>query len=231
MARVVAVGAPHHVTQRGNNRQPVFFSDLDRRFYMTLLRHHAACHGLRVLGWCLMTNHVHLVGVPEHASSLARALGRAHYEYTIYLNRGRKRSGHLWQNRFFSTPLDRDHTRVALRYVDLNPVRAGLVKQAVEHEWSSAVAHVEGRDAWGLPDRDIWRKMNRRRDWAEAIGDVMMDADQLARLRIAMRTGRPLGSDAFVRKLETQLQRPLQRRKSGPTKMANRALAAAQGAG
>ena len=115
MARVVAVGAPHHVTQRGNNRQQVFFSDLDRRFYLTLLRHHAECQGLRVLGWCLMTNHVYVVGIPQHERSLARTLGRAHYEYTIYLNRRRKRSGHLWQNRFFSTPLDRDPLRVALR--------------------------------------------------------------------------------------------------------------------
>ena len=96
IARVVAVGAPHHVTQRGNNRQQVFFTDLDRRVYMTLLRHQAARHDLHVLGWCLMPNHVHIVAIPEHEHSLARALGRAHYHYTIYLNRKRIRSGHLW---------------------------------------------------------------------------------------------------------------------------------------
>ncbi len=119
IARVVAVGVPHHVTQRGNNRQQVFFSDLDRRFYTTLLQHQSARHGLRVLGWCLMPNHIHIVGIPEHEHSLAHALGRAHYEYTIYLNRQKIRSGHLWQNRFFSAPLDRDHLHTALRYVDL----------------------------------------------------------------------------------------------------------------
>lgn len=133
IARVVAVGAPHHVTQRGNNRQQIFFTDLDRRVYMTLLRQHAARHDLRVLGWCLMLNHVHLVGIPEHEHSLARALDRTHYHYTIYLNRQRICSGHLWQNRFFSTPLDRVHLHTAVRYVDLNPVRAGLVEQAVEY--------------------------------------------------------------------------------------------------
>ncbi len=111
IARVVAAGVPHHITQRGNNRQQIFFSDPDRRFYLTLLRRHAERHGLRVLGWCLMPNHVHLVATPEHELSLARALGRAHYEYAIYLNHERERSGHLWQNRFFSTPLDRHHLR------------------------------------------------------------------------------------------------------------------------
>ena len=225
MARVVAVGAPHHVTQRGNNRQQVFFSDLDRRFYMTLVRHYAERHGVRVLGWCLMTNHVHLVGIPEHESSLARALGRAHYEYTIYLNRRRKRSGHLWQNRFFSTPLDRDHARVALRYVDLNPVRAGLAERAVAYEWSSAVAHVEGRDGWGLLDGAQWRKIDRAGDWAEAIRDPVMEADELVRLRRATRTGRPLGSEVFIQKLETQLQRPLRRRKPGPANKSKGAAA------
>ena len=146
IARVVAAGVPHHITQRGNNRQQIFFSDRDRRFCLTLLRHHAERHGLRVLGWCLMPNHVHLIAIPEHERSLARALGRAHYEYAIYLNHERERSGHLWQNRFFSTPLDRHHLRVALRYVDLNPVRAGLAEEPAAYLWSSALPHVESID-------------------------------------------------------------------------------------
>ena len=218
IARVVAVGVPHHITQRGNNRQQIFFSDRDRRFYLTLLRHHAERHGLRVLGWCLMRNHVHLVAIPEHDRSLARALGRAHYEYAIYLNHQWKRSGHLWQNRFFSTPLDRDHLRVALRYVDLNPVRAGLAERAADYLWSSALPHVESVDPSGLLDLKNWRKICSRDDWADALRDRVMEADQLARLRAATRTGRPLGSDRFVHKLETRLKRTLQPKKRGPPK-------------
>ena len=218
IARVVAVGVPHHVTQRGNNRQQVFFSDLDRRFYMTLLQHQSARHGLRVLGWCLMPNHIHIVGIPEHEHSLAHALGRAHYEYTIYLNRQKIRSGHLWQNRFFSAPLDRDHLHTALRYVDLNPVRAGLVERAVEYAWSSATAHVNGCDEWGLLDQENWGNISTRGDWADALRDPVMEADEMTRLRKATKTGRPLGSDGFVEKLEARLERPLKRRKTGPSK-------------
>ena len=222
IARVVAVGAPHHVTQRGNNRQQVFFTDLDRRVYVTLLPQQAARHDLRVLGWCLMPNHVH---IPEHGRSLARALGRAHYHYTIYLNRQRIRSGHLLQNRFFSTPLDRDHLHTALRYVDLNPVRAGLVKQAVDYEWSSAAAHIGARDEWLLLDRKSWRRICTRRDWADALRDPVIEADQMKQLRRATQTGRPLGSNAFVEKLEARLQRPLKRRKTGPSRQVRAAVA------
>ncbi len=193
---------------------------------MTLLQHHAERHGLRVLGWCLMTNHVHVVGIPKHEMSLARTLGRAHYEYTIYLNRKRKRSGHLWQNRFFSAPLDRDHLHVALRYVDLNPVRAGLANQALEYEWSSAAAHVDGHDEWDLLDTKNWRKICTRGDWADALRDPIMEADQMTRLRTATQTGRPLGSDRFVRSLETRLNRPLKRRKTGPTRKSQAAAMA-----
>ena len=130
IARVVAAGAPHHVTQRGNARQPVFFCDHDRPSYLALLAEWNRRCGVQLLGYCLMTNHVHLVVVPATERSLAKAIGRTHYLYTRYVNHCRQRSGHLWQNRFFSTVLDRDHLVVALRYVDLNPVRARLASSA-----------------------------------------------------------------------------------------------------
>ena len=218
IARVVAAGVPHHITQRGNNRQQIFFSDRDRRLYLTLLRRHAEWYGLRVLGWCLMPNHVHLVAIPEHEASLARALGRAHYEYAIYLNHERERSGHLWQNRFFSTPLDRRHLRLALRYVDLNPVRAGLAEEPAAYPWSSALPHVESLDPSGLLDLKNWRKICSRGDWADVLRDRVIEADQLARLRAATRTSRPLGAGAFVHDIEARLKRTLQPKKPGPPK-------------
>jgi putative transposase len=165
IARVVAVGAPHHVTQRGNNRQQVFYSDSRRRSYLALLAEQAARHELRVLGYRLMPNHVHVVVVPERVDSMAKGFGRTHNIYSRYLNSVRRRSGHLWQNRFFSAPLGREHLGRALRYVDMNPVRAQLVESASDYPWSSARAHAPGRDPWGLLDHDLWREICPLRDW------------------------------------------------------------------
>lgn len=119
-ARVVAEGVPHHITQRGNNRQDVFLLSEDRRFYLETL--HAKCvqHRVAILGYCLMTNHVHLVAIPERPDGLARALGQTHGHYAQHFNRRYRRCGHLWQNRFYSCPLGRDHLVTA--YVDLNPL-------------------------------------------------------------------------------------------------------------
>src|SRR5579872_2678162 len=144
--RVVIPGAPHHVTQRGNNRQDVFHSNDDRKLYLKLLDQQAERHKLRVLGWCLMTNHVHLIVIPEDAASMALALGQAHSQYALAMNRRRESVGHLWQNRFRSCALQGSHLFRALRYVELNPVRAGLAPSGWEWAWSSALAHVHGID-------------------------------------------------------------------------------------
>ena len=165
IARVVAVGAPHHVTQRGNNRQQVFYSDSRRRSYLALLAEQAARHELRVLGYRLMPNHVHVVVVPERVDSMAKGFGRTHNICSRCLNSVRRRSGHLWRNRFFSAPLGREHLVRALCYVDMNPVRAQLVESASDYPWSSARAHAPGRDPWGLLDHDLWREICPLRDW------------------------------------------------------------------
>ena len=129
-ARVVAVGAPHHITQRGNNCQDVFLLDADRYQDVGLLAEHSRQCGLQILGYCLMTNHVHLVAIPSRSDSLANTLRRTHSHYAQSFNQRYGRSGHLWQNRFFSCGLDRDHLVTTLAYVDLNPVRAGMVGSA-----------------------------------------------------------------------------------------------------
>ena len=166
-ARVVAVGVPHHVTQRGNNRQQVFFSDAHRRLYLALLAEQAERYRLQILGYCLMPNHVHAIVVPEMQTSMAQGLGRAHNAYSRYFNQSRRRSGHLWQNRFYSAPLDRAHLSEALRYVDLNPVRARLTDEPLEYRWSSAQAHAAGCDAAGLIDPRAWQANCPRGDWSD----------------------------------------------------------------
>jgi putative transposase len=209
IARVVIPGVPHHVTQRGNDRQRVFFEDGDRALYLEILQRQSARFGLDVLAYCLMDNHVHLVATPRRADSLAKALGRAHFLYTLAVNRRRGRSGHLWQNRFFSCSLDGEHLWAALAYVELNPVRAGAVRRAWRYPWSSAAAHVGGPDTSGLLDLAAWRKMLAPGvDWKETLSAGLRE-EAVCDLRTSTRTGRPCGEESFVRRLEAALGRRL----------------------
>ena len=138
-ARLVVPGATHHITQRGTNRQTTFFTNSDRRVYLDLLALHCAETGLRIVAYCLMFNHIHLIA--ERESSMAVALRRVHGRYAQYLNTRKQRSGHLWQNRYFSCPLGQDHLWTAIRYVEQNPVRAHLTALPEEYAWSSAAYH------------------------------------------------------------------------------------------
>ena len=201
--RVVVCGVAQHVTQRGNDRQPVFYSISDRLWYLKLLSEHATRYGTRILGYCLMTNHVHLVAVPDRENSLALTMGRTHCEYALGQNKARERSGHLWQNRFCSCPLDERHLWAALRYVELNPVRAGMVKLAWEHRWSSAAAHLGQRDASRTLDLGFWTGAGGAARWQELLTHEE-DAGILKKLRHATYAGRPLGSEEF----EKQWKRP-----------------------
>ena len=139
LARVVLPELPHHVIQRGVRSMPVFASDHDRQKYLSLLKEFGARHGVQFWAWCLMTNHVHLVVVPKHDTSLARAIGEAHRRYTLALNVREGVRGHLFQERFHSFPIQTDrHLIAVVRYVERNPVRAGLARQAADYPWSSA---------------------------------------------------------------------------------------------
>jgi putative transposase len=205
IARAVAPGVPHLVTQRGNRRQPTFFGDDDYRLYRELM--HEWCGRLRVEVWayCLMPNHVHLILAPHSADGLRRAIGEAHRRYTWQINQREDWRGHLWQGRFASYPLDEPHLLAAARYVELNPVRAGLVRVAKSWPWSSAKAHLAGRDdelARVAPLLSLvseWRSLLNR-PWP---------SEDWETLRQHERTGRPLGSPEFVADLERVLGRPL----------------------
>jgi len=209
-ARIVVPDIPHHITQRGNNRQDVFFVDDDRRVYLSILKEQSEKFGLEILGWCLMTNHIHLIGRPSGEDSLAKALGRTHFCYTQYINRFHGRSGHLWQNRFFSCPLGREHFWQALRYVEQNPVRAKMVRRPWQHPWSSAAIHIAegGVSDDGLLDVSYWRKISSQVDWRGVLGNVQSD-EQVASIRRNTHTGRPLAGDSFISKLEKRLNRRL----------------------
>ncbi len=212
LARLVVSAVPHHVTQRGNRRQTVFFSDDDYRAYLALLTEHARAAGVAVWAWCLMPNHVHLMLTPPSPDALRAALADAHRRYSRMVNFREGWRGYLWQGRFASCPMDEAHALSAARYIELNPVRARLVAQPIDWPWSSARAHLTGVadglteiGALGVPVLA----------WAEFLGEGI-DERALSAIRSGERTGRPLGDAGFVSRLEAETGRQLARRKPGP---------------
>ena len=193
----MACGVAHHIVQRGTDRQTVFYTQQDRQVYLKLLAEQARLAHVRILAYCLMTNHIHLVAVPEETDSLALCLQRVHGRYAQYVNTRRRRTGHLWQNRFYSCPLDERHLRMALGYVERNPVRAGMVGRVEEHAWSSARAHLSGEDPLGLLDLTFWRSVGGAEQWRQLI-EYEEDDTARRRLRRATFAGDPLGSEEFV---------------------------------
>ena len=146
LARVIAPGMPHHVTQQGNRRQQTFFGEEDYQHYLELISRFCRAEQVAIRAYCLMPNHVHLIVVPQSAESPRRAIGEAHRRYTRWINVREGWRGHLWQGRFASFVMDEDHLLTAARYVELNPVRAGLVQAQSRYRWSSAAAHLRRRD-------------------------------------------------------------------------------------
>ena len=212
LARVVLPGLPYHVTPRGNRRQDLFFRPQDRRIYKRWLGEYAERYGLEVWSYCLMTNHVHLLVVSKQGDSLAGAIGRTHGRYAQWQNRRYGWSGHLWANRFYSTPLDEEHLWTAVKYVELNPVRSGLVERAEEYEWSSARCHARDySDDLLAPNRPFPGSVE---DWSTWLAGELPE-EEVETLRKNTSTGRPTGSDSFIADLEAQLVRTLHLQKRG----------------
>ena len=177
-ARCIVPGTAYHVTQRGTNRQAVFFSKSDRLAYLRLLQENLGPADVRLLAWCLMSNHVHLILSPGQEDSLEVLLRRVHGRYAQMLNVRRLRTGHLWQNRFFSCPLSETHLRRVLAYVELNPVRAGIVAQPAEYEWSSAGVHLGlTSDRLKLVDQAFWRELGAVDGWRALLTAVPSTPD------------------------------------------------------
>jgi len=212
LARVVAHGVPHHVTQRGNRRQRTFFTDDDYRLYRDLMAEWCGRSGVEIWAYCLMPNHVHLIATPESADGLRRGVGEAHRRYARHVNFREGWRGYLWQGRFASFPLDGDWLLAAARYIELNPVRARLADTPDAWPWSSARAHLSGRDDELANAAPLLAMVG---DWRTLLS-LPADEDEAGALRRHQRTGRPLGDDTFVDRLETTLGRSLRRRKPGP---------------
>ncbi|MCH8155643.1 MAG: transposase [Proteobacteria bacterium] len=212
LARVVAPGCPHHVTQRGNRRQQTFFCDADYRAYLDLMAEWCGRCGVEIWAYCLMPNHVHLIATPETADGLRRAIGEAHRRYSLRINRRKDWTGHLWQGRFTSFPMDQAYLLSAARYVELNPVRARLARRAQDYPWSSAAAHLAGRDDRLVKTGPLLALVD---DWAEFLEDGL-EASAAEALRRHERNGRPLGGEPFLAALEKRLGRTLAPQRRGP---------------
>jgi putative transposase len=212
MARAVVPGIPHHVTQRGDRREPVFLAKSDFRRYLNLLRDYSGPRGLGIAAYCLMPNHVHLVVLPKDEDSLASVLKPVHARYAQYVNWAHGMTGRRWQGRYFSCPTDGVHTAAAIRYIETNPVRGKLVERAEQYRWSSAAAHAGLRrddvlslDAHEYADVEDWLTWLRGQEDDEATGS----------LRLHTRTGRPLGDGSFVAAVEEKIGRVLRPKPAG----------------
>jgi putative transposase len=214
IARIVVPGIPHHITQRGNRRQESFFREDDYREYISLMSALCCLHGVEIWAYCLMSNHVHLIAVPEKAESLRSAIGEAHRRYTRLINFRQNWRGHLWQERFASFPMNEIYLLAAARYVELNPVRAGITKDPSLYRWSSARSHITGKDDALVKIRPL---LDLVPDWKNFLREGIEDKD-IKILRQHENTGRPLGDDKFVRKIEKVVGRVLKKKKPGPKK-------------
>jgi len=205
-ARVVIPGAPHHVTQRGNRRQPTFFCDADYVAYLRLAAEAFREAGVEVWAYCLMPNHVHLIAAPSRPEALAEAVGATHVRYTRRINSRERWTGYLWQGRFASFPMDEDYLLACARYIGLNPVRAGLTARAVDWPWCSVRAHLGAAHDALLTPAPLAERLAGR---AQGFFDLDVEAEARGRLRRASLTGRPLGAAAWVKALEVSTGRRL----------------------
>ena len=216
LSRVVATGIPHHITQRGNAQRPVFEDDTDRLVYLRLLGLNCESYDLAIVGYCLMPNHVHLVAIPGRDDSMKLALRHTHGRYATYLNGRQGATGHVWQGRFYSCPLDANHFWAALRYTEMNPVRAGMVADPAVYCWSSAASHC-GRAGRSVPlhlTQKVWRDCWSARSWRDFL-DASSAAEETLAIRTKTHSGRPLGTADFVDSLERTLRRTLAPERGG----------------
>ena len=194
-SRIVVPGVAHHVIQRGNRRQTLFFGDNDRRAYLHNLTESCVRHSVTCLAWCLMDNHIHLVLVPPSADALRAVLSSVHTSYSQRINRTQGLSGHVFEGRYKSYPMDDAHMLVAVRYVENNPVVAKMVGQAEDWPWSSARAHL-GLTRDSLTDTSLLP--SHVPNWRAMLQDGLESSEHDSRVETALLSGRPLAGESWL---------------------------------
>lgn len=202
--RTVIPLLPHHVTQRGGRRQDVFFAPGDRSVYLELLTHYAQRYGVELLAYTLMTNHVHHLAVPYEEDSLRWTFQMTHKRYAEFINARHQWTGHLWQSKFFSSPVDDSYFWVALRYIYRNPVEANLVTHPSEYQWSSAPAHCgKGDNPYITATGQYGIRIANRSDMFEWLKE-RPNPEHVKQLRKCTHRDLPTGSEDFLTRLERE---------------------------
>ncbi len=217
-ARFVLSGQLHHVTQRGNYRQNIFNDDEDRVCYLTLINRYAQEYHNEIYAFCLMNNHVHFIIKPKEQYSLAGIFCRAHQQYSLYLHKKKDIQGHLWQERFYSCLLQGSHIHKAIKYVERNPVRAGIVIQPWNYHWSSAKAHL-GTQYNIINLSDIKKHVNVS-NWKDFLSDNE-DEHDIKAIQEATRKGSVFGTPDYIKNLEEKYQIRLLSKPPGRPKKIN----------
>lgn len=212
LARITLPAYPHHLMQRGNNRQAIFFTEADYHYYLACLHQAKQQCQCRLYAYVLMTNHVHLLVEPTHMGGLGRLMQSVGRRYVRYINVTYQRSGTLWEGRFKSAAVDRDaYLIMCSRYVELNPVRAGMVPHPRDYPWSSYQYRALGI-ADALLDDDPWygglgaspqQRQQVYREWM----DASIASGEWEDIRRATQRARVIGTDAFQREIEAQIGR------------------------
>jgi putative transposase len=209
--RLVVPGYPHHVTQRGVRKQTTFFENGDYITYLSLATELLHESGIEFWAYCLMPNHIHAVVVPDDNTCLSRYFAALHRRYARRTNEKHGWRGHLWQERFYSVVMDEYHALAAMRYVELNPVRAGLCAQPQHWPWSSVRANLD-LICDPLIDRNATRRMVP--NWHAYLGVLKTD-DTIENIRNFTRSGRPEFGDEFMREIESATGRTVRRKRPG----------------
>jgi len=212
LARAVVPGAPHHVLQRGNPGQRIFAGDQDYKDYLALVAEGCAAAKVKVLAYCLLPKQVQLILVPNSPKALRQALGEAHRRFTRAVNLRRSRDGGLFRGRFASFPMDTASLPMCARYVETAPVRAKAASKAKDWKWSSAAAHLKGKNDGFVEVKPL---LDEVKDWKTALA-APFTAAELKAISASEHTGRPFGAPAFMKSLEKKLGRTLARQRPGP---------------
>jgi putative transposase len=216
----MSAGLPQHLVQRGNDRELCFFAESDYLVYLRWLQRAASTYRVSIHAYVLMPNHVHMLATPSVEGGISRMMQYLGRQYVQHVNRTYRRSGTLWERRFLASLVDTECCLLPLyRYIESNPVRAGLVAAPEEYRWSSARAHLVPNGGTFLVDHDMYLRLGhtpqaRAQAHLEAARKPL-DEEVLAEIRRAIRHGVPLGSERFTEQIERQLGRRVRLRKPG----------------
>lgn len=212
LPRYVIPGIPQHIIQRGNNRQEIFLSDGDYAAYLNWLKEAAQRYGLLIHAYVLMTNHVHLLATPTQDDSVAKTLQSLGRRYVQYFNLTHQRTGTLFEGRYRATVVEaEDYLLACCRYIEMNPVRAGEVKSAAHHRWSSYRHNAQGQKDPQIVEHEIYRRLGRtvlaRYQAYRALFRDKSDATKLQEIRESVHKGWALGNERFCGEIEGRTQR------------------------